>query len=391
MAAAPNHGSAMREYLLVMLAAVAATYLLVGLCRRIAIRLGIQAQIRERDVHTRPTPYLGGVAMLGGVAVAFLLASMMPFLGRHEVVTRDSLGILAAGAVICVVGVVDDIIDLPAVAKIAGQVLAAGIVVLNGVRLYWISLPNQIIALDQLTSTLVTVVFIFMCVNAINLMDGLDGLAAGVVAIGASALFTYTYLLAREQNLVVATTASLIAVATVGVCLGFLPHNFHRAKIFMGDAGAMLLGLLLACSSLSFTGQIDSGSLNPRTAGILPSWLPLVLPFAIVALPLFDLVAAYVRRTWQGRWWFVADKQHLHHRLLKLGHSMVNAVVVLYLWTAVIAYGVILLALVRLPVAIAVVAVGLLIALVVTLGPARARRAIGSAGVAPPPKADRMP
>lgn len=331
----------MREYLLLMLTAAATTYLLSGLCRGIAIRTGIQAQVRSRDVHSRPTPYLGGLAMLGGAAVAVLLGSMMPFLSRHEVVTRDSFGILAAGAVIAVVGLIDDIIELSAVAKVAGQVLAAGVAVLFGVRFYWISLPDRVIALDQATSIILTVFFIFLCVNAINLMDGLDGLAAGVVGIGASAMFAYTYVLAREQNFVVATTASLITVTITGICLGFLPHNFNRAKMFMGDAGAMLLGLMLACSSLSFTGQIDSRSLNPSGGGVLPAWLPLVLPFAIMALPLFDLVAAYIRRTWRGNWWFVADKQHLHHRLLGRGHSVRTAVLALYLWTAVISYGVV--------------------------------------------------
>ena len=365
----------MREYLLVMLMAAVTTYLLTGLCRLAAVRFGIQAQVRQRDVHTRPTPYLGGLAMLAGVAMAFLLASMMPFLSSHEVVSRDSLGILGAASVICLVGVIDDVIDLPAVAKVAGQVLAAGIAVLNGVRMYWISLPSQIIALDQASSILITVVFIFIGVNAINLVDGLDGLAAGVVAIGASAMFVYTYLLAREQNFVVATTASLVTVTITGVCLGFLPHNFYRARIFMGDTGSMLLGLLLACSSLSFTGQIDSASLDPEGAGLLPSWLPLVLPFAIMALPLFDLVSSYIRRTWQGRWWFVADKQHLHHQLLRRGHSMVDAVLVMYLWTAVIAYGVIVLALIRRPIAAVAVAAGLMVAIVATNRPSKRRSA----------------
>ena len=235
-----------------------------------------------------------------------------------------------------------------------------------------------------------------MFVNAINFMDGLDGLAAGVVAIGASAMFTYTYVLAREQNFVVATTASLIAVSTTGVCLGFLPHNFHRARIFMGDAGSMLLGLLLACSSLSFTGQIDSGSLNPDGTGMLPSWLPLVLPFAIMALPLFDLVAAYVRRTWHGRWWFVADKQHLHHRLLQRGHSMVNAVLVMYLWTAVIAYSVILLALVSRPIALGAMAIGLVLSVVAIRVPGRSQSPVGNRpirdlAIPSPPEPQGMP
>ena len=324
-----------------MVAACAATYILAGLARMVSIKLGIQAHVRARDMHTHPTPYLGGVAMLGGVAVAFTLAAIMPFLGRHEVVTRDSFGILAAGIVICIVGAVDDAIDLPAIAKAAGQILAAGIAVLNGVRLYWISLPHHIIALDQTSSILITVVFIFACVNAINFMDGLDGLASGVVAIGSLAMFAYTYTLAHEQNFVIATTASLVSVTLTGICLGFLPHNFSRARMFMGDSGAMLLGLLLACSSLSFTGQIDSQALDPSRGGLLPSWLPLILPFAIMALPFFDLVSAYIRRTWRGEWWFVADKQHLHHRLIDRGFTVVQAVFILYLWTAIIAFGVV--------------------------------------------------
>ena len=381
----------MREYLLVLLVAAGVTHLLAGLCRSLAVRTGMLAPVRSRDVHTFPIPYLGGVAMLGGLAVAFLLALEMPFLGRYAVVAHDAYAVLWAGLVICVVGVLDDILELPAIAKAAGQVLAAGIAVLNGVRFYWISLPNQIIALDQASSILVTVVFIFVCVNAINVMDGLDGLAAGVVAVGASAMFTYTYVLAREQNFVVATTASLITVTTTGVCLGFLPHNFHRAKMFMGDSGSMLLGLLLACSSLSFTGQIDSQSLNPGGGGLLPSWLPLVLPFAIMALPLFDLVAAYIRRTWHGKWWFVADKQHLHHQLLRRGHSMVKAVLIMYLWTAVIAYGVVGLGLFNHWATITFIVVGIAIASALTFSGRRSARGTTTADGAPGPDAAARP
>lgn len=337
----------MREYLLVFFTAAAATYLLSGLARRIAVRTGAMAKVRERDVHAAPTPYLGGVAMFGGVGAAFLLASQLPFLGRHPIVTDDARGILMAAAVICIVGALDDVLDLPAIAKIAGQVLAAGVAVLNGVRLYWVSLPDQIVALDTASSILVTVVFILICVNAINLIDGLDGLSSGVVAIGALALFSYTYLLAFEERLALATTASLVAVTIAGVCLGFLPHNFYPARMFMGDSGSMLLGLLLACSTLSFTGQIDSSAVPMASGarGVLPTLLPVILPFAIMAIPLADLVLAYVRRTWKGDWWYVADKQHLHHRLLERGHSQVKAVLVMYLWTGVIAFGVIALGL----------------------------------------------
>lgn len=337
----------MREYVLVMLIAAATTYLVAGLCRRMAIKTGAMAAVRDRDVHATPTPYLGGLAMLVGVAVAFYLASRLPFLSAHKVVSQDARGIFLAALVICAVGALDDVLDLPIVAKVAGQVLAAAVAVLNGVRLYWISLPNSIYALDLASSTLITVLFVFICVNAINLIDGLDGLSAGVVAIGAFAMFAYTYLLAYEENFVVATTASLVTVTITGVCLGFLPHNFFPARMFMGDSGSMLLGLLLACSTISLTGQIDSSTLTSAASGggLIPSWLPILLPIAIIFIPLLDLVMAYVRRTLNGNWWFVADKQHLHHRLLRLGHSQVKAVLIMYSWSAVIAFGVIALGL----------------------------------------------
>lgn len=370
----------MREYLLVLLVAAATTYVFAGLWRHQAIRTGVMAPIRDRDVHVAPVPYHGGLAMLLGVAAAFVLAAGLPFLGKHAVVTRDSFAILAAAAVITAVGAVDDAIDLPWLAKIAGQVLAAGVAVLNGVRMYWISLPNQLIALDTATSILVTVVYIFVCVNAINLIDGLDGLAAGVVGIGASAMFLYTYSLAYLQNFVVATTASLVTATVAGVCLGFLPHNFHPARQFMGDSGAMLLGLLLACSTLSFTGQIDSSALRPQHGGLMPSWLPLVLPIAVMALPLADLGLAYVRRTWRGDWWFVADKRHLHHRLLQAGHSQRSAVLVMYLWTAVISFGAIALGLLSLPWRVLVPVLGVVLATLVTLRPLRGRVAGSGTG-----------
>ncbi|MGD8213555.1 glycosyltransferase family 4 protein [Aestuariimicrobium sp. Y1814] len=363
----------MREYLLVLLIAAMATYLTSGLWRRIALRAGAVAKVRDRDVHAVPIPYFGGVAMLFGIAVAFLAAAQLPFLGRLEIVRHDSLVILAAGAVICLVGVVDDLLDLPAIVKFAGQVLAAGIVVVNGVRMYWIPLPNSIIALDTATSIMITVFFIVLCANAVNFVDGLDGLAAGVVAIGAGAFFLYTYLLAYEQDFVRATTASLVTVAVTGACLGFLPHNFFPARMFMGDSGALLLGLMLASSTISLTGQIDSSQLRSTEGGLVPAYLPIILPVAILALPLLDLLLAYVRRTMAGRWWFKPDKQHLHHRLLQLGHSQPWAVGVMYLWTALISFGVILVGLywnrwTAIGMSVALVAV-----IAVTFGPARAR------------------
>ncbi|HEY8664799.1 MAG TPA: MraY family glycosyltransferase [Propionibacteriaceae bacterium] len=328
----------MREYVLVLLIALAATYLSAPMCRSLALRLGAVAMVRDRDVHARPVPYFGGVAMLIGVTVAFFCASHLPFLGRHSSVTSDSLAVLGAAAVISVVGIVDDLIDLPAIAKAAGQLLAAGVAVLGGVTVLWIPLPGRLVSLDQGTGIAVTVVVIFICANAINFVDGLDGLAAGVVAIGSLAFAGYAYILTVEHDLVRATTASLVTVVAAGVCIGFLGHNFFPARMFMGDAGAMLLGVLLATSTVSLSGQLDPAALT-GTGGLLAAYLPIVLPLAVLALPLLDLVLAYVRRTIAGTWWFRPDKKHLHHRLLLLGHSQTKAVLLMYLWTSVLSFG----------------------------------------------------
>lgn len=361
----------MREYLLVMLVAAATAYLLSGLCRRIALRTGAVAKVRDRDVHAIPIPYFGGVAMFFGVAAAFLVATRLPNLGRNQLIQHDFQAVLIAAAVICLVGVMDDLFELNAIAKLAGQILAAGLVVANGVKMLWIPLPDSIISLDDSASIAITVFFIVLCSNAVNYVDGLDGLAAGVVAIGALAFFGYCYLLVAEQDLPRATTASLITVAVAGSCIGFLPHNFFPARMFMGDSGAMLLGLLLATSSITLTGQIDSAALNENARGVVAAYLPLVLPLAILALPFLDFVLAYTRRTIAGKWFWVADKKHLHHRLLERGHSHRRAVLIMYVWTALISFGAIAIFLSQ-QWAVVVVVVALAVGLSwLTLGPGR--------------------
>ena len=335
----------MREYLLVLLIAAGATYLLSGVCRGIAVRLGVMATVRSRDVHTHPIPYLGGVAMFGGLAIAFLIALQMPFLGKYALVAHDASAVLWAGLIITAVGVIDDRYDLNPLVKLAGQVLAAGVAVAQGVRLYWIPLPNRLIGLDDTTSIIITVIVIAVCVNAVNFVDGLDGLAAGVVAIGSGAFFSYTYVLAYVQGLERATTASLITVATCGVAVGFLFHNWHPAKMFMGDSGAMLLGLLMAMSAISYTGQGDSAALPGTGTDFFPALLPILLPIAALALPLVDLITAWARRAWRGQHPFSADKQHLHHRLVARGHSHWGAVLLMYGWTAAVSVGLVAVAL----------------------------------------------
>ena len=374
----------MREYLLVLLIAAGVTYLLSGLCRRLAFRYNAVAMVRDRDVHTKPVPYFGGVAMWLGLAAAFLVAGQLPWLGSFEVVRHDFSAVLIAGALICLVGAVDDVVELGAVAKIAGQLLAAGVAVLNGVKVYWIPLPDAIVSLDDGSSIVVTVLLIFLVVNAINLIDGLDGLAAGVVAIGASAFFLYAYLLSFEHELVRATTSSLVTVATVGICLGFLPYNIHPARMFMGDSGSMLLGFLMATSMISLSGQVDPATLDSLGFGAVAAYLPLLLPLGVMALPMLDLVMAYVRRTLRGQMWYHADKQHLHHRMLNLGHSHGQAVALLWLWAALAAFGVVALGLYPSPVTLAGCVLALLVAALLTWGrPLAARRANRTAARTP--------
>ncbi|TDT33649.1 MraY family glycosyltransferase [Naumannella halotolerans] len=371
----------MREYLLVFLIAATVTYLGSGLCRRIAVRAGAVAQVRERDMHTVPIPYLGGLAMFFGVAAAFVVAVNLPFLGRLELVRHDAWAVLAAAGVICAVGVLDDLFELNALAKLAGQILAAGLVVALGVKMLWIPLPDRIFTLNDASSIAITVFFIVLCTNAVNYVDGLDGLAAGVIAIGALAFFSYAYWLTWDQDIFRATTASLITVAAAGACIGFLPHNFTPARMFMGDSGSMLLGLLLATSAISLTGQIDSTRLvdsgAERAGGLLPAYLPLILPIAALALPILDFSLAFVRRTIRGHWWWVADKQHLHHQLVARGHSHRNAVLLMYVWAAIISFGTIAIGMTGQWTTLILLAVLILIIARLTIGPLRRSRPAG--------------
>jgi UDP-GlcNAc:undecaprenyl-phosphate GlcNAc-1-phosphate transferase len=363
----------MREYLLVLLVAAAATYLLATLTRELALRLGAVAHVRDRDVHAVPIPYFGGVAMLGGLVVAFLVALNLPFLSRgSEVLFHDAGFVLLGGALICLVGVVDDVLELDAITKFAGQLLAAGVVVLGGVQFLWLPGAEQTVSLDASQAALLTVFMIVSTSNAVNFIDGLDGLAAGVVAIGAAAFFVFAYVISVLNNLERGTPAAFLTMALVGVCLGILPHNFFPAQMFIGDAGAMLIGFVLACSAITLTGQYPSVSIDSgfggASASVLPALLPLVLPFAVLVVPFVDLVLAVVRRTRAGRSPFAPDKQHLHHRLLEIGHSHRRAVLLMYLWTALLAGGTVVVSLFTGWQSVLGVAVMVVLAIVLTFG-----------------------
>jgi len=364
-------------YLWVLLVAAAVTFVMTPLTRRLARRIGAITAVRDRDVHTVPIPRMGGVAMLAGFAVALLVASRTPFL--HSIFSVEGggspWGVLAGGAIVCAVGVADDLWELDAVTKLAGQAIAAGVMAWKGVQLVSIPLIGETLLPSSTALIVLSIFVVVVTINAVNFVDGLDGLAAGVVGIGAAAFFVYSYVLSRgltDQNTPdYKSLASLIAAALVGTCIGFLPHNFNPARVFMGDSGSMLIGLLLASTTLAITGQVDPTQV--KEAQGLPVYMPLVLPFAVLALPLIDLLLAVLRRTRAGKAPWHPDKQHLHHRMLALGHGHRRAVLVLYAWTAIVAFGVASTIFIGVHQAILVTALATVVAAVVTWDPLRRR------------------
>ena len=341
----------MREYALVFSVAAAVTYLLAVVSRVIAVRVGAMAGVRDRDVHAVPIPYLGGVAMLGGLGAGYLVARHLPFLSLSEqAVFDDARAVLIGGALVCAVGVLDDIFELDALTKFGGQLLAAGVVAYLGVQLIYLPLPNgDSFSMDPTQAPLFTVFLIVATVNAVNFVDGLDGLAAGVVGIGAIAFFAYSYLLVVENDQTRALSAALLTAALAGVCAGFLPHNFYPARMFMGDSGSMLIGLVLAGGALTLTGQLPvqevSEGVAGAEAGTQAALLPLLLPVAILLVPFLDLLLAVIRRTRAGRSPFSPDKMHLHHRLLEIGHSQRRAVLLMYAIAGLVAFGTVVISL----------------------------------------------
>jgi UDP-GlcNAc:undecaprenyl-phosphate GlcNAc-1-phosphate transferase len=170
-----------------------------------------------------------------------------------------------------------------------------------------------------------------------NFIDGLDGLAAGVTMIAAGAFFLFSYHLAQDNFTDVTAAPTLLAAALAGACAGFLPHNFWPARIFMGDSGSMVVGLVLSAAATSATTSADPQAFG-SALGALPLALPLLIPIAVLALPFLDLLLAVFRRVRKLRSPFAPDKQHLHHRLLELGHSHRRAVLLLYFWSALVAF-----------------------------------------------------
>jgi UDP-GlcNAc:undecaprenyl-phosphate GlcNAc-1-phosphate transferase len=324
----------MAEYLIVLLVAALVTWLLTPVVRRMAIRLGAVVSPDARRVHERPTPTLGGAAMYGGFLAALATASVLPQFRPVFRGTSEPLGLLIGATVMFAVGALDDLREVSPPAKLAGQVFSGSLLSLLGITLLFFRIPFAgFVVLSPDLSPLLTVIWVALMANAVNLIDGLDGLAAGVVGIAGVAFFAYSLRLSDSGLLAGSNLAPLVAIIAVGVCVGFLPRNAHPAKIFMGDAGALFLGLLLAASTILVGGR-TADQFSGQTFFF---FAPLVIPFVILGVPMLDTALAVLRRAARRTSIAMPDKEHLHHRLMALGHGQRRAVFILWAWTAVLA------------------------------------------------------
>ena len=318
----------------VILAVVAGTtYASLFAIRRLSLRLGAVVRPDERRVHERPTPTLGGVSMLLGVLVGMAVAWAM---GSFDAVFEGStepLGLVLAAVLIAGVGIIDDLRDVSAPAKLAGMVVAASVLVISGISILVFRVPFAgVFVLSTDWSYLLSVLWVVGMANAINLIDGLDGLAGGIVAIAAGTFFLYAHQLGGEGLLAVGNIGPLIAIVVLGACIGFLPHNIHPAKIFMGDGGALLLGLLMAASTMVVGGRTD----RSFSGSSFFFFAPLFIPLVILGVPVIDTLFAIIRRARHRSGISTADKGHLHHRLMDLGHGHRRSVFILWTWTALL-------------------------------------------------------
>jgi UDP-GlcNAc:undecaprenyl-phosphate GlcNAc-1-phosphate transferase len=322
-------------YIVVGLVATVVTALMTPVVRAVARRRQWLAMPNERTVHSVPTPNIGGVAMYTGVIVALIVAWQM---NQFSFVFEDNsepLGIFFASTVILVVGTWDDIKTLSAPARVVGVIAAALIMVYFGITMFYFRVPFlDVFQLGSDWVPMFTVLWLLVMTQSVNLIDGLDGLAAGIVAIASTSFFIYSYYLSNEGKLVEPNIGPLVAVITLGVCVGFLPFNFNRASIFMGDGGSYLLGLLMAISTTVVGGRTDpSQAASSQTYFFLA---PLFIPLIILGVPIFDVVFAILRRVRKRQGFATADKGHLHHRLINLGHGPRRSVAILWLWTALL-------------------------------------------------------
>ena len=324
------------EYLLIGGVAALVTFAATPVVRLIAIDRGWVVQPNERSVHTSPIPHVGGLAMLTGFFAALVTAWSV---GAFELIfesNSEPLGVVIAALIVFVTGFLDDVRDMAPPGKVTGVVLAGAALSWFGVTIDYFRVPfYDVIVLSNDWKPLVTVLWLLGMTQAINLIDGLDGLAAGIVAIASASFFFYANRLNDLGLLSDRNIGPLIAIVTAGMCIGFLPHNFNPARIFMGDSGAFLLGLMLAVST-----SVVGGRADPNTQEFVGQtfffFAPLVIPLLVLGVPILDTVFAIIRRASKRQALDVADKGHLHHRLMNLGHGHRRSVMILWTWTALL-------------------------------------------------------
>lgn len=364
----------MRNYALIVLVAAIVTYLACRIVYPLAMKHGWHPPVRERDVHSTPKPRLGGVAMYLGFVVAIVVASQIEqfhlVFGQPERVWA----IVGATTLIMVIGVLDDFVDLDWMTKLGGQMISAVILAWQGVAITSLPIGGLTVG-SPLMSLAFTVLAVVLVMNAVNFIDGLDGLVAGIALIANGVFLLYSYFLSAFAGQTGRfTMAALISAIIIGMCLGFLPINWNPAKMFMGDGGALQLGLLMATSAVAVTGEVDPMTI--KSEQFLPAFLPIVIPFAVLIVPLLDLTMAVVRRMSAGKSPFSADRKHLHHRLLDMGHTQLRAVLIFYAWTAVVSGGALLaFVLEDAWIALVFVTVGFIICTAFTVAPISRRKA----------------
>jgi UDP-GlcNAc:undecaprenyl-phosphate/decaprenyl-phosphate GlcNAc-1-phosphate transferase len=320
-------------YIWVFLACAGATFVVTPIVRRLAVRYGAIYQPNDRTVHAVATPTMGGIAMYAGFLAGLGVSRLLPFFSEMNHGSAEPLAALVTCTAVVGLGVIDDKRGVSALAKLTAQVLIGGVLVLFGVQIlyFWFGTGSGIVSVSSDLSVPLTILWLALVVNAVNLVDGLDGLAAGMMAIAAAAFFVY--MVTTQSLFGDASAAALLSAITVGICVGFLPWNFHPARIFMGDSGSMLLGMLLTIATISGVARNPFPPSGGDVAAVVGT---VMVPLLVLAIPFLDVVLAVVRRTWRGKGIGQADKEHIHHRLLDIGHSHRSAVLLMYLWSALI-------------------------------------------------------
>src|SRR4051812_15589899 len=320
-------------YAVVFAVALVGTWLLTFAVRKVVVVLNLVVMPGERRVHTTPLPTVVGAAMFLAFRAAMAVASQLSDFNDVFDGSSAPLAVVIAATIIFAVGLGDDVREISAPAKMSGQVLAGSVLYLLGVSMFFFRFPfTGVLSLSPDLQPLVTVLWVAGMANAVNFIDGLDGLAAGIVAIGSAGFFLYGDHLFKAGNISTDNVGPLIAVITCGICLGFLPHNFHPARIMMGDAGANFLGLLMAASTIVVVGQVDA-----ETSGkTFFFFAPVFIPLFILGVPMLDTAFAVLRRAASRTSPSHADKEHLHHRLMRLGHGHRRSVLILWAWSVVL-------------------------------------------------------